>query len=72
MTYAATKFEVAMSYGLGGDTFTRNMTEGCTDGQQTEFDTTLIYPIILNVKAGIVITQHAKSCEIFLTMRAKS
>ena len=25
VTYSATKFEVAMSNGLGGDTFTRNM-----------------------------------------------
>ena len=27
MTYLATKFEVATSKGLGGDTFTRNMTD---------------------------------------------
>ena len=25
VTYAATKYEVARSYGLGGDTFTRNV-----------------------------------------------
>ena len=30
VTYSATKFEVAMSNGLGGDTFTRNVTDGCT------------------------------------------
>ena len=27
VTYSATKFEVAMANGLGGDTFTRNMTD---------------------------------------------
>ena len=31
VTYAATKFEVATSNGLGGDTFTRNVTDGGTD-----------------------------------------
>ena len=30
MTYAATAFEVATSNGLGGDTFTRNLTDGRT------------------------------------------
>ena len=28
MTYSSTKFEVATSNGLGGDTFTRNVTDG--------------------------------------------
>ena len=28
MTYSATKFEVATSNGLGGETFTRNGTDG--------------------------------------------
>ena len=32
VTYSATKFEVATSNGLGGDTFTRNMTDAQTDG----------------------------------------
>ena len=40
MTYLGTKFEVAMSNGLGGDTFTRNVTEGGTyaqtDGRTTD------------------------------------
>ena len=27
VTYSPTKFEVATSYGLGGDTFTRNVTD---------------------------------------------
>ena len=30
VTYAATKFEVARSNGLGGDTFTRNVTDSQT------------------------------------------
>ena len=36
VTYSATKFEVATSYPLGGDTFTRNMTDGQTDGRTTD------------------------------------
>ena len=40
MTYAANKFEVARSNGLGGDAFTRNVmdapTHGQTDGRQTD------------------------------------
>ena len=61
MTYLATKFEVAMSNRLGGDTFTRNVTDGRThgqtdgqtDGRRTDFDTKLIYPLFLKKKAGI-------------------
>ena len=61
MTYSPTKFEVATSNGLGGDTFTRNVTEGRThgrtdgrtDGRKTDFDTKLIYPFFLKKKAGI-------------------
>ena len=33
VTYSPTKFEAATSYGLGGDTFTRKVTDGRTDGQ---------------------------------------
>ena len=33
VTYSATKFEVATSKGLGGDTFTRNVTDGRTHGR---------------------------------------
>ena len=33
VTYSTTKFEVATSNGLGGDTFTRNVTDGQTDRQ---------------------------------------
>ena len=67
MTYSPTKFEVATSNGLGGDTFTRNVTDGRThgrtdgrtdrrtDGRRTDFDTKLIYPFFLKKKAGITI-----------------
>ena len=34
--YAPTKFEVAMSNGLGEDTITRNVTDGQTDGRTTD------------------------------------
>ena len=52
MPYAATKFKVARSNGLGGDTFTRNVTDarkhirtdGRRDGRRTDFGTRLIYP----------------------------
>ena len=65
MTYSPTKFEVATSNGLGGDTFTRNVTDGRThgrtdgrtDGRRTDFDTKLIYPFFLKKKAGIIIGQ---------------
>ena len=58
MTYSTTKFKVATSNGLGGDTFTRNVTDVRTDGQadgrmRTDFDAKLIYPIFLKKKAGI-------------------
>ena len=43
VTYSTTKFEVATSNGLGGDTFTRNVTEGHTHGQTdtTDYGTAL-------------------------------
>ena len=64
MTFSATKLEVAIPNGSGGDTFTRNVTDGLmdgrterrTDGQQTDFDTKLIYPFYLKKKAGINIS----------------
>ena len=43
MTYLTTKVEVATSNGLGGDTFTRNVTDVRTNGQtdgQTDGRTT--------------------------------
>ena len=49
--YASTKFEVAMSNGLGKDTITRNVQrDGRTDGRRTDFGTKLIYPIFLTKK----------------------
>ena len=33
MIYSTTKFGVAASNGLGGDTFTRNVTDGLTHGR---------------------------------------
>ena len=52
--YASTKFEVATSIGLGGDTITRNVTDGRTDrqteGGRTDFGTKLIYLIFLTKK----------------------
>ena len=57
MTYSAAKFEVATSNRLGGDTFTRNVTDthphGRTD-RRTDFCTKLIYPFFLKKKAGII------------------
>ena len=70
MTYSTTKFEVVTSNGLGGDTFTRNVTDGHThgqtdgrtdrrtDGRRTDFDTKLIYPFFLKKKAGIISVYH--------------
>ena len=43
VTYLTTKFEFATSHGLGGDTFTRNVTDGRTHGRtgrQTDRRTT--------------------------------
>ena len=65
MTYSPTKFEVATSNGLGGDTFTRNVTDGRTDVRtdvrRTDFDTKLIYPFFLKKKAGITIDNVNKA-----------
>ena len=36
VTYLGTKFKVAMSNGLGGDAFTRNVTDGQTDRWTTD------------------------------------
>ena len=74
MTYSPTKFEVATSNGLGGDTFTRNVTDGRThgqtdgrtDGRRTDFDTKLIYPFFLKKKAGII--KYAKLYSYFFLL----
>ena len=45
MIFASTKFEVARSNGLGGDTITRNVTDGRTDARtdvQTDDGPTLV------------------------------
>ena len=42
VTYAAIKFEVAMTNSLGGDTFTRNMTDRQMQGRWTDFGMKLI------------------------------
>ena len=57
VTYAATKFEVAPSNGLGGDTFTRNV----TDRRQRDFGTNLIYPFCLKKKAVIITTSNPEA-----------
>ena len=66
VTYSPTKFEVATSNGLGGDTFTRNVTDrrtdGRTDGRRTDFDTKLIYPFFRKKKAGI--TKVPNQCQV--------
>ena len=62
MTYSATKFAVATSNGLGGDTFTRNVTDRRTDGQtdgQTDGRTNRLWykinlPFFLKKKARIM------------------
>ena len=68
MIYAPTKFQVAMSNGLGEDTITRNVTDGWTDRQthgqtdgQTDGQTTdrlwyeINIPYFSYEKAGIKI-----------------
>ena len=44
-----------MSHGLGGDAFTRNVTDGRTD-----FGTKLIYLFFLKKKAGIIVVYNLK------------
>ena len=62
-TYSAIKFEVTTSYGLGGDTFTRNVTDGRTDRQTNGRTTDRLWyeiniPFFLKKKAGIVTYPH--------------
>ena len=55
VTHLATKFTVATSNGLGGYTFTRNVTDGRTDrqtdGRRTDLGTKLIY-LFSKIKGG--------------------
>ena len=53
MIYAPAKFAVATFNGLGGDAFTRNVTQGQIDGRRTDFGTKLIYPF-LKTKTAII------------------
>ena len=50
VAYSATKFEVAMSNDLGGDTFTRNVTEK----RRTNFGTKFIYPFFSKEKSRFI------------------
>ena len=55
VTYSTTKFEVATSNGLGGDTFTRNVTDGSTHGRTTDrLWHEINIPFFLKKKAGIM------------------
>ena len=53
VTYLGTKVEVAMSKGLGGDTFTRNVTDGRTDRRTTDRLWYENITFFLKKKAGI-------------------
>ena len=57
VTYSATKFDVATSNGLGGDTFTRNVTHRqTTDRLWYEIN----IPFFLKNKAGIIRVSDGK------------
>ena len=56
VTYSATQFEVATFDGLGGDTFTRNVTDGQTDGRT----------LVQMKKAGITIVYEEMLFKVFL------
>ena len=53
VTYSTIKFEAATTNSLGGDTFTRKVTDGRMDRPRSNFDMKLIYPFFLKKKAGI-------------------
>ena len=57
VTYSATKFEVVTSNGLGGDTFTRNVTDGRTDRLWHEIN----IPFFSKEKSGIAIYRKERS-----------
>ena len=50
--YSPAKFPGATFNGLGWDAFTRNLTEGQTDGRQTDFVKKFIIPFFLKKKGG--------------------
>ena len=51
-----------VSNGLGGDAFTRNVTDGHPDGRRTDFGMKLIYPFFLKKTAGII-TRNVSQCD---------
>ena len=80
MTYSTTKFKVATSNGLEGDTFTRNVTDGRTHRQtdrrtdgRTDFNTKLIYPFFLKKKPGIIIysPDNLSTHDLFTSQQSK-
>ena len=61
VTYSATKFEVATSNGLGGDSFTRNVSDGQPDGLMTDgLWKEINIPFFLKKEAGIIKYMHTK------------
>ena len=55
MTYAATKFEVARSTGIGGDIFTRNVMDTQTDGRTDGlYKIKALKIFIIKKRAGII------------------
>ena len=66
--YASTEFEVARSNGLGGDTITRNVTDGRTDARTDRRTTDGLWyeiniPYFSNEKAGIIISSIVYSVQ---------
>ena len=66
MTYLGTKFKVAMSNGLEGDAFTRNVTDGCTDGRTDRLWYDINIPFFLKKKASIIIIHTLYRLEVKL------
>ena len=52
VTYLGTKFKVAMSNCLGGDAFTRNLTDGRTDRQTDRLWYKINIPLFSKEKSG--------------------
>ena len=61
VTYSALKFEVATSNSLGGNTFTRNVTNRQTDERRTDFGTILMYPFF-SLGGDITMDQQQNCC----------
>ena len=76
---ASTKFEVATSNNLGGDTITRNVTDGRTDARTDRRTTDRLWyeiniPYFSNEKAGINMPIFLKKsvCYIFMNLHVYS